>query len=537
MAEHFDEMTCLLYLEGQLEPERAQELSAHVKTCTPCGRLLRALEGEAVWLRESLEGDDESVPAYILEPPKRAPVPWGWLMTLGFGAAGVYGLWSGVVDPWQRQFSQAGFTQGNFMAMIFFSSAFWKGWGEMRSLIEILATLSLMAVLGFLFRHAWKRWAAFGLVMGAVGFSLALSPAAAAGETHHGDPNYVLPAGQTVNTDLFVTAQATRIDGDVNGDLYSWGQTLTINGHITGDVISWGQDVRINGRVDGNIRNWSQTLSITGTVAKNITLFVQRIEVDPKGSVGGSITAWAQEIQLDGPVGRDLMCQAGTVELNSTLGGNVRANSHDVEVGSSADLKGQLVYRGDRAPEIAQGAKVAGPVRAEYEERVPAYKKARTYVHKALFWAATLVFGLVLMLIVPGFFGDVVRTTNRAWSSCGIGMLVLPGVVLAAVLACITIVGLAVGIVTILLYVIALFSAQIFVGAWIGDKILGEGLSVGAMLGRMAIGLLIIDLLRLIPWVGGLVGWVVLVWGLGAISITIYRRVHPVLTAAANPAV
>jgi hypothetical protein len=148
MAEHFDEMTCLLYLEGQLEPERAQELSLHVKTCTPCGRLLRALEGEAVWLRESLEGDDESVPAHLLAPPKRAPAPWGWLMTLGFGAAGVYGLWSGVVEPWQRQFSQAGFTQGNFMAMIFFSSAFWKGWGEMRSLIEILATLSLMAVLG-----------------------------------------------------------------------------------------------------------------------------------------------------------------------------------------------------------------------------------------------------------------------------------------------------------------------------------------------------------------------------------------------------
>ena len=534
MAEHFDEMTCLLYLEGQLEPERAQELSAHVKSCTSCGRLLRALEGEGVWLRESLEGEDESVPAHLLEPPRRAPAPWGWLMTLGFGAAGVYGLWSGVVEPWQRQFSQAGFTQGNFMAMIFFSSAFWKGWGEMRSLIEILATLSLMAVVGYLFRHSWKRWAAFGLVMGALSFSLGMAPAAAAGETHHGDPNYVLPAGQTVNTDLFVTAQATRIDGNVNGDLYSWGQTLTINGHVTGDVLSWAQDVRINGRVDGNIRNWSQTLSITGTVGKNIAIFGQRVEVDPKGSVGGSITAWAQEIQLDGPVGRDLMCHAATVELNSTLGGNVMASSHDVEVGASADLKGQLVYRGDRAPEIAQGAKVAGPVRAEYEERVAAYKKPRTYVHKALSWAAALVFGLVLMLIVPGFFGDVVRTTNRAWSSCGTGMLVLPGVFFAAFIACITVVGLAVGIATALVYAIAIYSAQVFVGAWIGDKILGEGLSAGAMLGRMALGLLIIDALRLIPWVGGFVTYIVIIWGLGAISITVYRRLRPVITAVAT---
>jgi hypothetical protein len=138
------------------------------------------------------------------------------------------------------------------------------------------------------------------------------------------------------------------------------------------------------------------------------------------------------------------------------------------------------------------------------------------------------------MLIVPGFFGDVVRTTNRAWSSCGTGMLVLPGVFFAAFIACITVVGLAVGIATALVYAIAIYSAQVFVGAWIGDKILGEGLSAGAMLGRMALGLLIIDALRLIPWVGGFVTYIVVIWGLGAISITIYRRLRPVITAAAT---
>ena len=44
---HFDEMACLLYLEGQLDQARASELAAHADQCAPCRDLLRALERES----------------------------------------------------------------------------------------------------------------------------------------------------------------------------------------------------------------------------------------------------------------------------------------------------------------------------------------------------------------------------------------------------------------------------------------------------------------------------------------------------------
>jgi anti-sigma factor ChrR (cupin superfamily) len=43
---HFDEMACLLYLEGQLDPSRSRELAAHVQVCASCRDLLHALERE-----------------------------------------------------------------------------------------------------------------------------------------------------------------------------------------------------------------------------------------------------------------------------------------------------------------------------------------------------------------------------------------------------------------------------------------------------------------------------------------------------------
>ena len=69
---HFDEMTCLLYLEGQLDRDHAERVRTHSASCAECRGLLRALQTESVWLRESLEADDEPVPARLVHAPDTA---------------------------------------------------------------------------------------------------------------------------------------------------------------------------------------------------------------------------------------------------------------------------------------------------------------------------------------------------------------------------------------------------------------------------------------------------------------------------------
>ena len=44
---HVDEITLLLYVERQLDRERAQEVSLHTQTCTRCLTMLRALDRES----------------------------------------------------------------------------------------------------------------------------------------------------------------------------------------------------------------------------------------------------------------------------------------------------------------------------------------------------------------------------------------------------------------------------------------------------------------------------------------------------------
>ena len=54
--------TCLLYLDGQLDAQRAAELSAHAAVCGDCRALLGALEKESRLLGQALLEQDEPLP-------------------------------------------------------------------------------------------------------------------------------------------------------------------------------------------------------------------------------------------------------------------------------------------------------------------------------------------------------------------------------------------------------------------------------------------------------------------------------------------
>lgn len=533
LASHFDEVTGLLYLEGQLDEGHAREVAAHVASCAACGQLLHALERESVWLRESLTAEDEPIPARLVAAPERGTAHWGWIAAFGLCAGGFYTLWNGFVEPWLARASQAGFSQGNVLTMLFFTSAFWKGWDAMRSLTELLAVATLGGVAIWLLRKQWRRFTPIVFVMGALACMLALPPAAAAADVEHGDPSYTLPAGQEVKNDLIVAADRTRIDGDVDGDLIVFSSSLTVNGHVKGDILAFGAAVRVNGPVDGNVRVWSQTLALNSTVSKNVTAWTGALELDEKSAIGGSLTVFSGASELNGKVAGDLLAYSGSLEMNGSLGRNATIRGDRLVIGPTAEIQGQTKYTGRRQPEVAAGAKLGSPIQITVPKRGPDYSRVAYYWHRVLLWGASFLFGLMVLLLAPGFFVDAGQAAKRVGPAIGFGALFLFATPIAAVIACVTIVGLGVGITAFLLWGIAIYAAQVFVASWLGEKLLGEGVGMGPAIGRLALGLAIIRALTMLPYAGQLVNLCVIIWGIGAIVLALHRKMSPQLAAAA----
>jgi hypothetical protein len=108
----------------------------------------------------------------------------------------------------------------------------------------------------------------------------------------------------------------------------------------------------------------------------------------------------------------------------------------------------------------------------------------------------------------------------------GIGALALIVGIFLIILGVLLLLGLGVGagIAAAFAYAPILYLAQVFVGAWLGNKILGDASSVqNAVFGRIALGVLILHVVGLIPVLGGLMWLVVLLWGTGAVLMGFHR--------------
>ncbi|HKF52548.1 MAG TPA: hypothetical protein VKB26_09565 [Candidatus Acidoferrales bacterium] len=526
---HFDEMTAFLYLDGQLERAQASEVLTHTGECAECRMLLESLKRETLWIEQSLQEKDP-VPARFAAPSKHPNLRWGWATALAMAIAGVLTLWNGVVEPFEHQLNQAGFSGGNLMTMLFFSGAFWKGWSSLLTFFGFFAgTIFCILALVFL-RRFWRGGTVIGVVLANAGFLallllMVMAPTAHAGEVVHGHPSYTLPSGQTVNNDLFVYGDFIRIDGTVNGDVFAWGREVEITGHVTGDVIAAASELHISGQVEGNVRAWVQTFNVTGTVNKNLLGGCQDFEMDRSAKIGGTLTLFAATAMISGNVARDLTAKLGDATIDGSIGGGLKVSGEDLRIGPSASVRGRTEYTGRHEATVDPGAKLASPLAFTPLREGPTYSSWRYYWHRAEFWGAAFLFGLVLLLLVPQFFGDVVRASKNVLPSLGFGVLFLFATPIVAAIVCITVVGIGISIPTILIWLVAIYAAQVFVASWLGEILLGPTVGTGGLLGRLALGLAIIHGLEIIPYhVGFLAHLVVLWWGLGAIAMAVYRH-------------
>src|SRR5215475_10864843 len=98
---HLDEMSCMLYLEGQLERARALEVSNHTQTCSACRTLLRAMERESRLLTRAMMEEEEPLPPPIAQFQQKVhrSLQCVWLATFGLAATAIYAMYTGYVEP------------------------------------------------------------------------------------------------------------------------------------------------------------------------------------------------------------------------------------------------------------------------------------------------------------------------------------------------------------------------------------------------------------------------------------------------------
>ena len=131
-------------------------------------------------------------------------------------------------------------------------------------------------------------------------------------------------------------------------------------------------------------------------------------------------------------------------------------------------------------------------------------------------------------VLFPGFVPATTQAVGSGWSIPALGVGVLAGIPVVIIVAGITLLGLPVALMLFALYLAALYLAKLWVGAFLGRTLLkSSGATKGDWMLGLLVGLLILTIVGLVPYLGGLVHLGVLCLGLGAFAAQLYRASQP----------
>lgn len=341
-------------------------------------------------------------------------------------------------------------------------------------------------------------------------------------------------SGETVDDDLYVGANTVIIDGTINGDLWAAGSTITVNGVVNGSVMAAGRTVNINGDVGHAVRAGGETIIINGDVSGDVMVAGGDVNIASTARVGGDLLFGAGIARIDGLVMGDIKGGGSEVTISNGVKGNVDLKVESLTILPTANIQGDLTYTCEEEADIQSGAQIGGMTTHNLPEVKEKRAKPFPFVlfsgigGKVTGFIMALIAGLVIILLAPRRLTSIAESIrSRPGASAGWGALILFVTPIAAIIVCITIIGILVGLIALALWGIAIYLAQIPVGLFIGRWIIGhfrgvEGKAI--MVGALALGLVILRLLRLIPYLGFFIGLAAILFGLGAVVVSERKR-------------
>ncbi len=245
----------------------------------------------------------------------------------------------------------------------------------------------------------------------------------------------------------------------------------------------------------------------------------------PRGEVADSVIVIDGNVTIDGTVRDNLVVIEGTATITGTVEGNVTVISGTLDLRSGATVHNVNLIRSDLTR--ASGATITG----ELNQREKFVFRGVAAVFSILFWAGMTILVLASGLLFAAVGGRQLRAsagvlTAELGNSILGAVIVWVGLPIAAVIVILTLVGIPLGIAMLLfllpaLWVTGYIAAATRLGVWLVGLVgRAPGDHPYAAAGS---GLLALQLLILVPFIGALIAGLAGLWGAGAIGLTAYR--------------
>ena len=530
-----NEFTCALFAEGELPEAEARAVALHLESCDACDRLVTAVRAESRMLVQCLQDIDSDVssevPEFSASSPRSISVAGFALGVIGVAVA--FKLSTGLLfgfdlpvdlgwlNPREWALSLGVAVNAGFYAFDNADAVFTDA-------AQGFMLVGLAAALFFGMARVFKRGTAVTSMLGVlVTIGFVSSPSYAVDLRKGAKAS--IPATETVDDTVLAAAdpktQSMDIAGTIKGDLIAVGDVIVISGAVEGNVVVAARRLEISGTVGGSVFAVGHTVIVSGKVARNVITAGDTVNVSNTGLIGGNTITASREAVIDGKTARDLLSAAAILDLRGDIGRNVSLAAGQATVSGSSHVGGDLSARVGKEENlrVAEGAVIAGQKNVRVQVAAPRSSRYLTvsfYVWQVVRILGLFVTGLVVFKLMPALMPSSMVSGSDWLKAGGVGFMTLVAVPVAAIIIAFTFIGFPIALITFILYLIACYLAKIVVAEFVGRSVMKNS---GAV--PLLVGLLLVILAVNLPWIGTLINFLLILLGLGAIALSVYKSI------------
>lgn len=384
----------------------------------------------------------------------------------------------------------------------------------------------------------------------AAGALLAAGSAAKA-ETQSSDASGVTLESKVSSTfvgrNVYSAGSVARPSSAVEGDFVALGGQVIIDQFVKGDAMAAGGSVHVRAPVGDDLRVAGGEVTLESAVGGELFASAGRIMLAKSARVATAAYIFAGEATIDGNIDGPLKISAKKISLNGEVNGDARLFAEQIELGPTAKINGALSYGVAGEIKRAAGATIGGAITRDKAHlrhwgdegddeagwRRHMGGRSAAGLGSVFMYFAVLACASVFLLVFPTFFSSASERINTsAGRSIALGLIVLFGAPLLAVLLFITILGIPLG-----LLVLALFPAFLLMGYLVGVLFVAQRAQVAIRKDRsdsfgmrilfFSFALLLVMLLGRLPVLGALLVFLLTLVGCGASLAQFLSKCQP----------
>ena len=317
-------------------------------------------------------------------------------------------------------------------------------------------------------------------------------------------------------------------DASVSHSRFLAGNEINSADRVKGLKFAAGNIVRDSGSSEYALLA-GNSISVTGEIKNDLFAAGNSIEITDEASIGRDIYLAAETILIKTNLFGNAFVGGQRVVLKDiTIDGDLNVSAEEIVILGKVAVSGKFTYNEDARFSGKENLEAGSFSTYTANEWIRSAEYSEKIISTILSIVGRVIVTLVLVALTKKFSERLLSDfeLKNSWKDLALGLGLLLGIPLAVIFAVVTIVGLPLGIIALVFYCVFAYLSKSVTGGVVGDLLAKNLFKKEKMntLAKYALGTVVVVLVGMVPYVGGLISAISVCFGFGYLIHSLFRK-------------